>query len=189
MLGMFSLLPLLKGWEYKVHQLERKSLVKGADPIEVRLDETGWLLAIRFASSDCYAEAKVSWQGADLETSTMSLYAEHLKIMGGFEQDPLGYVHLYQRPNPQSTAGAYGIAWFLGGGTGALWPYFPTVIIGIRLREESTQQTAYGTLLTQNVAITNKEVFIGSLRRILWADASLKIDPALLVVGPAPLAP
>jgi len=58
------------------------------------------------------------------------------------------------------------------------------VKVEIFLPETSTQTSATIRATANTIAITNKKLFIQSLRRILDANASLKIDPALLSVGP-----
>lgn len=181
---MFHLLPLVKGWEYKSHDVV-DTITRSANPIEkLSLDEKGWLFSVGVISTDCYGSLIVGWQGADLQLREGSHYAEAYKALGALAQDPSGWVQLYKRPNPYSTAGQFVTIAFSGGHQGALLPYVPTVIIKLYLPSNSTQTSAYIAGSATTVAITNMKLFINSLRRVLEARADLYIDPALFTTGP-----
>ena len=183
MLGMFSLHPLLKGWEYKLHRLERTDVVRGADPIQLSVREQGWLIAVSLLSTDCYGTLNVTWQGAELETQELSGNAEAALALGAVAQDPASWVQRYFRPNPASTAGLFMSVLFSGGAQGSAWPYVPTVIMEINLPVTSTQASAFIGASATTIAITQPKLFFQSLRSILGVKG--KIDPALLVIGPA----
>jgi len=185
MLGQYNLLPFLKGWEYKFHVLERSNVVRGAEPIELRLREQGWLLGISVFSTDCYGTLKVSWQGADLQTNELSFNAEGALALGAIVQDPSGWVQRYFRPNPASSAGIFVGVLFSGGAQGAVWPYVPTVIVEISLPSDSTQASAYIDAVAVTIAITNPKLFLQTYRSIHGIKG--KLDPGLFVLGPTPL--
>lgn len=185
MLGMFQLLPFLKGWEYKFHVLERTNVIRGADPIELRMTEHGWLITIGFVATDCYGTVKVEWQGAELETVEWEWDAETTLGLGAIAQDPSGWVQRYFRPNPASTAGIFVGVPFSGGAQGSAWPYVPTVLMKISLPTTSTQASAHIRAVAMVIAITNPKAFLLSLRKVLGIKG--KIDPALFTVGPAEL--
>jgi len=186
---MFHLLPLIKGWEYKPHVAYRTNVVRGASPIEIlRIDETGWLICIDEITDDAYGTVMIDFQGADLQTRSGLIYPEALRFLRQFAQDPSGWLPMYIRPNPNSTAGLYYAIAFSGGYQGSLFPYVPSVVIKLYLPNESTQASASISGYAAVIAITDKKAFIRSLRRVLDANASLKIDPALLTVGPAQFA-
>ena len=136
-------------------------------------------------TNDAYGTLIIEFQGADLETKVARIYPEVAKTLGTFTQDPAGWIQKYYRPNPNSTAGIYYMTGFSGGFQGAVFPYVPTVAVKLYLDERSTQESAYIRATAGVVAITNREAFIQSLRRVLWPFAPLKIDPALLTPGPA----
>lgn len=181
MLGMFNLHPLLKGWEYKDHALIRTAVVRGADPIELRVNERGWLMTIGLLSTDCYGTFKISWQGADLATREFSFNAEAALALGAVVQDPAGWIQRYFRPNPASTAGIFVGVVFSGGYQGATWPYVPTVIMQISLPTTSTQASAYINVVATTIAITDPKLFAISLRKIEGIKG--KIDPDLFALG------
>ncbi len=185
MLGAFNLLSLLKGWTYKTHIAERSAVVRGADPIEIlRISETGWLFGITELTDDAYGTLTIEYQSAELELGTFNVNPESGRAVGAWMQDPSGWTQKYLRPNPASTAGAYFVV-FSNGFQGFMFPYVPTVVVKLSLPKESTQESAYIYGAASVVAITDKKAFVHSLRRVLDAKASLKIDPALLVTGPA----
>ena len=185
MLGQYNLLPFLKGWEYKVHVLERSNVVRGAAPIDLRIREQGWLMNILVLSTDCYGTLKISWQGADLETRETSVDAEGALAFGAVAQDPMGWVQRYFRPNPASTAGIFVTVGFSGGFQGSVLPYVPTVIMEISLPSDSTQDSAYVAVTAVTIAITNPKLFLQTYRSIMGIKG--KLDPGLFVLGPTPL--
>jgi len=185
MLGQFGLLPLLKGWEYKEHTLLR-TLARGQSA-ELAVAEMGWMLQVTLVSNDCYGTLGFKYQGADLELHEAEMSAESAFPTGSFMPDPSGYIPRYFRPNPNSTAGIFVVAWNLTGYFGAAWPYVPTVTARISLDVRSTQLEAsvYGYVAA--IAITDKQAFLKSLRLVMKSKADLGIDTALLSVGPAEL--
>jgi hypothetical protein len=183
---MFHLLPILKGWEYKGHIAYRTNVIRGAAPIEVlRIDETGWLFQILEMTNDAYGQVMLDFQGAGLQTRSATIYPEAFRAVRSFAPDPGGYLQMYFRPNPNSTAGAYFVVALGSGFQGSLLPYVPSVVVKLYLPNESTQASAFIEGDAGVVAITDKKLFIQSLRRVLDPKASLKIDPALLAIGPA----
>jgi len=185
LLGIFSLLPYLKGWEYKSHTVLR-TVQNGVAPLSLlSIDESGWLLLEVVVTDDAYGTFIIRYQGADLQTREDRLYPEAARVIRAFAQDPSGWLQAYIRPNPYSTAGLYYGCGFSGGFQGSAFPYVPTIVMSLYLDPRSTQASATVMGIAHVVAITDKKAFIHSLRRVLDANASLKIDPALLAIGPA----
>lgn len=185
MLGQYNLLPLLKGWEYKLHEGQRLAVVRGAVPIEVlRLPETGWEMAVTLFTTDAYGTLIIEGQGAELRTEVLEVYPEEYRQAGLFATPALGCVTRYTRPDPASTLGLYQVV-VAYGFHGTTLPYIPTIVVKLQLPDESTQSSALISAVARTVAITNKKLFIQSVRRVLGAKADLWIDPALLVDGPA----
>lgn len=186
MLGMFHLLPFIKGWEYKTHRALR-TVVRGADPLEVvRLSETGWIFAITELTDDCYGQVIIEYQGAEMETKRGVFFPEGFwAAPRAFAQDPAGWVQRYYRPNPLSTAGIYYVGALSSGFQGSLFPYVPSIVVKLNLAEQSTQASASIAAAAAVVAITNRKAFLVSLRKILGIKG--KIDPKLLEPGPVAL--
>ena len=185
MLGIFHLLPILKGWEYKSHVAERKAVVRGAEPIEARrISETGWLLGLDLMTFDCYGTVIIEYQGAEMETRRATLFPEAFRVYGALQQDPSGFVQEYYRPNPASTAGIYAVRGY-SGLQGSLFPYVPSIVIKLYLPNESTQSSTLISGAAGVVAITDSKAFLISLRKVLGIKG--KIDPKLLTPGPVAL--
>lgn len=188
MLGQFGLLPLLKGWEYKTHIVSR-SITRGASPVELRISESGWLLSLICITDDANLESTVQWQGANLEQMAATCSAEALRLAGGLAQDPAGWLQRYFRPNPYSTAGAYLVVVSTAGLQGSALPYLPTIVMSVRLPATSTQIVANAYFTALVIVITNRELFIRSLRQVQDSNADLDIPKELLALGLVDLKP
>jgi len=184
MLGQFNLLPLLKGWEYKTHVLNRTTVLRGAPPVPLKLSEKGWLLSVQMATTDAYGTLNIAWQGAEAQLITQDYYPEVYHLVGAIESDPLGFVQLYFRPNPNSTAGLYSIVAGEMGFQASGLPYVPSVNISIRLPLESTQASASIYAQSFVIAILDEKAYLQSLRLALDAAADLGIAKELLETGP-----
>ena len=183
MLGMFNVLPFLKGWAYKRHKVERNNVIRGADPVEVfSKNETGLVYAMIAASDDCYGTLIAESQGADLQVKTDLIYPELFRSLGLTSQDPAGWVSVYRRNNPASTAGVY-VGQTTAGFQGSTFPYKPSIALRLYLPPESTQETAYIQGIADVVAITNIKAFIRSLRLVQEAKPDLYVNPDLLSVA------
>lgn len=186
MLGMFNLLPLVKGWQYKTHSYE-KTVDRGGISQPWRIPEMGWILSVYFGSTDAYGTLRIEYQDADLETHSAEINAELVRAGGAVQQDPSGWVQRYFRPNPLSTSGYYLTVWFSAGYQGSAWPFVPTTTVSLILKPESTQQSAIISAIAATVAITNRELFVQSLRQVLNSEADIQVPKQLLSIGPIPL--
>ena len=183
MLGMYSVLPLLKGWEWRLYQ--GTYTVKRGETVEItRVNETGLIIGAMLIADDCEASAVVNIQGAELRTETLEYSIEEYATVGLIESDPNGWVTRYLRPDPASTAGYY-VLEVVPGLYGAPLPFIPTMVLNVRLKAASTQSQATISAAVRAINIVNKVAFIQSLRRLQNPNSALDIDPALLVIGPA----
>ena len=183
MLNIFSLLPLCKGWDYKLNSWTRT--VKRGETLEVeRLEDMGILLDMVLITNDCYGGVTFAGQGADLNTiQVANLYPKQIYDIGSLQQDPTGWTQLYYRPNPQSSSGAYYVTVTSLGFQGSSLPYVPTTIVKLFLSPNSTQEEATISAGTLRIIITNRKQFIRSLRAVIGMPTIQEIDPALLVAG------
>ena len=186
MLGQYNLLPLVKGWQYKTHYLD-KTLTPRQTSDPYRISEMGWLLGVSLVSTDAYGGCTVEFQDADLQTHTAQSDIETARLLGASVQDPAGWILRYFRPNPYSTAGHYFGEFFGGGFQGSTFPFVPTTTLRVYLGSASNQASAFISLGTVEVAITNKELFIQSLRQVLDSDADIEVPKELLSLGPIEL--
>lgn len=149
-----------------------------------RIEDMGVLHSLVLATDDCFGGISFSAQGADLSViSFLDVYPKSVYDSGAMVQDPSGWVQLYYRPNPNSSAGAYYAPLITSGFQGATFPYVPTTIIKLFLKAESTQIEALVAVGCLRVIITDKKQFIRSLRAVLGMSTIQDIDPALLVAG------
>jgi len=183
MLGQYSVYPILKGWEWRLYTGTRT--VKRGETVEIiRVSETGLMMAIEMATTDAYGTVLLEGQGAELRPETVEALPETYFVGGALNPDPVGYVSRYFRPDPASTAGLYVV--IVGSGYwGSPLPFVPTVVVKLRLGIESTQSQADISVTGRAINVTNKPLYIQSIRRLLDPNSELKIDPALMVVGPA----
>ena len=183
MFNIFSLLPLLKGWDYKANVWTR-TLSRGQTLDVERVEDMGILVDLTLATNDCYGGFNFSGQGSDLSLFTISnIYPKAAYDTGALAQDPSGWLQLYYRPNPQSSAGAFVLPALTAGYQGSTFPYVPTTIVRLYLLNQSTQSEAVVSLSCLRIIITNKKQFIRSLRAVLGMPMIQDIDPALLVAG------
>jgi hypothetical protein len=180
---MYSVLELLKGWEWRLYQ-GTKTVERGKTYEIQRVSETGLIIGAVLTATDCQASAIVQVQGAELRTETLDYNIEEFAQAGFFSPDPAGWVPRYIRPDPNSTAGYYVFS-TTPGLYGAPLAFVPTLVLSVRLNELSTQNAAIISAEMRAIVIIEREKFIQSLRRLVDAKASLIIDPAFLATGPA----
>lgn len=170
MLGMFNLLPLLEGWDYKRHIVEDDAVVRGVAPMSVvKVDriikkERGWLIMLNVESTDAYGTLIMQFRGAGGEVHKFRFYPEQGRIRGAYAQDPAGWLQVYRRPNPYSTQGMYIMICYSAGWQGTTWPFVPPVKMKLYLPKESTQETAFIRGDAFVIAITDEEAFKESLK-------------------------
>lgn len=183
MLNIMSILPLLKGWDYKVNTWTRT--VKKGEVIEVeRIGDTGVLIALTLTTNDCYGGFRFTTQSADLNSIPITDYnAKTIKDFGNYMPNPNSYVNKYNQPNPNSSAGVFLVSMTMSGFYGATIPLVPTTIVQLALTKDSTQNEALVSVGCGRLIITDKKQFIKSLRAVLGANTIQEIDPALLIPG------
>jgi hypothetical protein len=182
MLNVFSILPLLKGWDYKYNVWKRT--LKRGESLEVeRVSDTGVMLAMGLITDDAYGGFEITAQGGDLSPFTVSNVTPKSQFdQGVYVQDPAGWVSVYNQPNPQSTAGVF-VLKVTSGTQGSSVPYVPTTVVKLYLTTSSTQAEATVALSVLRIIITDKKQFIRSLRAVLAMNMIQDIDPALLTAG------
>ena len=172
----------MKGWEYKIRTYSRE--VNRGGSVEVRrISTSGWLMQAVVVSSDLYGGACFKFQGADLELHEFTFDAGLFTSIGAFAQDPAGWTQLATQPNPHSTQGAF-VSAYTPMWQGFAMPFVPTTIMELYLGLGSTQSSATVYLAVTTIEVTNKELFIKSLRAVMGMPTIQEIDPALLSIGP-----
>lgn len=177
-LGPFSLLPLLEGWDYAVYWAS-EVVARGERRVVKEVADRGWLLSIGYYTNDAEAGCRVEFGGpAGLRRHTAEATPQDLYNVGATQQDPAGWLQLYERPSAASTAGSYFVALFSGGFQGSPLPFVPPVKVTLFLREESTQPAAAILFSAFAIVITDADAFRRSLQRILWPVERLEVGRA-----------
>jgi len=184
--GMFHLLPILKGWAWKVHNFGPVTLQRDAAPVEWEVtDEFGWLIGVYLGTSDCLCKAEIVWTGGTpgrTVATSQNTHPEDLRDMGAFAQDPCGWLQRYTRPISTSTFGIYSMVLWSGGGQGSPLPYLDKTKVRLSLEKESTQSTCSAFLQSVHIQILKMDLFIQSLRAV-YAIRNMRVDKNLLEYG------
>lgn len=182
MLGSYSAYPILKGWDYRLYTGSRT--VKRGETVEVvRVNETGLMMAIVLTTTDAHGAFILEAQGAELRNEVLEFAPEDFFVGGAVSPDPVGYLTRYFRPNPASTAGLY-VLEIASGYWGSPLPFVPSVVVKLRLQEQSTQSQAEIFVQGRAINVADKASYIRSIRRLLDSKADLTVDPEFLTVGP-----
>ena len=184
MLSPFSLLPLLEGWDYRVYA-STETVRRGQPPkLAKTVKLPGWLLGISMYTNDAFATLSVRWRGpGGTEWLIREFTPQEGYDLGAVSQDPAGWLQLYNRPDPASTAGEYFIVPFSGGFQGSPFPYVPDVGVEVFLKEESTQPVAVIIVEAMVIVIVDKESFIKSLQEIIGISPLIEPLERLLKRG------
>lgn len=160
-MNLFDILPLLRGWDYKTTQSEWKPLDRGAPPQTIFAIseplENGWLMSVDVSAMDSQVRM-------DLNTPGMNIVGtiEEFQASGLFMPPPEGpFIAVYNRPNPNSTAGFYSIHPI---NSAYPIPYRTYVVIKLSLTNQSTQASTKVKYNIYRIIIDDQQEFYASLR-------------------------
>jgi hypothetical protein len=179
MLGPWSLLPLLEGWDYHVYEIPVTPITKTRSKVLQEINNKGWVLAFNFLSTDCYASIILRFKGSGQRWWEREYYPELYNLIGAVQQDPGGWIQYYWRPIPASTAGIYFTVPFTGGYQGSPLPFVPKCQGEAYLRPESTQDEALISAFTETIEIIDEVAFRRSLRQIMLGIPDLSQEGIL----------
>lgn len=180
MLGPYSILDLLQGWDYRDYPVD-VTITKNVTPL-VEINKPGWLKSINIISTDAYGTIRITYKGPGGRELTANIYAEIAYLGGAFLPSPGGFVSLYYRPDPDSTAGLYYITGY-DGSYGDPLPYMKPVVISGFLDDDSTESSASLAASISVIEIRDVDMFRKSLQAVkLFMDGRLdmKILDALV---------
>lgn len=163
-MGLFDLLPLLDGWDYHLYTVEYHTIVKGSPQIKLKLEKPGWAIQWGLATTDAFGTVLLKVKGPGGTEHTGILQPEAGRITGFLQTDPSGYVTLYNRPIPASTAGLYVLS-VSPGASGSPFPVIGEVTIETYLEAGSTQNAALLTFYALAIEIKDKKAFLESLKK------------------------
>ena len=165
-MDLLSLLPLLEGWDYHPYIVPATTVTKNNEKFLTRIEEPGWLLVMSVITNDAYATLRIKYKGAGNLWFTQNWNAEAGYAFGATQQDPAGWVQLYNRPFPPSTFGAYVIVGNSSGFQGNPFPYVPDIVVEGYLGTSSTQTSASLAASALVIEIIDRKAFIKSLREL-----------------------
>ena len=107
-----------------------------------------------------------------------------LALTSGFVQyDPVGYLTMYNRPNPLSTAGFYVVALISPGLSGFPLPITRECTVEQYLAVGSTQTTALLSAQAFVLEIKDEPAFLSSIRRLGLLPYASAVEEALEGAG------
>lgn len=163
MFDLFSILPLLEGWDYHPYEIP-STPVTTTPKLLLEIEKKGWILAFSLLTDDAYATMRLRWKGAGNLWFVANYNAETAYLLGATQQDPAGWIQLYNRPIPALTNGAYLVVPFSGGFQGSPFPYTPPINVEGYLATGSTQTTANLSASALVIEIIDEREFKRSLR-------------------------
>jgi hypothetical protein len=182
-LGLFDYLPLIEGWDYHLYTIPPNPIVLGTPVQKVKIDKKGWILNAVLFTTDAYGTIIINAQGPGGTIHSMAANPE-LALTSGFVQyDPVGYLTMYNRPNPLSTAGWYVVALLSPGLSGFPLPITRECTVEQYLAVGSTQTTALLSAQAFVLEIKDEPAFLSSIRRLGLLPYSSTLDKVLAGEG------
>ena len=161
MLGVFSLLPWLDGWQYRTWTLE-DVVQRGDRPKETTIASSGWLNAIILATTDAYGTIRLLPQHRN-QAPTVNIYPAWPSGFGTVIPTAAGCLPKFFRPDPARTFGSYVI--MVGPESEAL-PFVSPSKVEILLGDSSTETSAYISIIAAGVELNDPTAFINSLAKL-----------------------
>jgi len=160
-LGTFSLLPWLQGWQYKTWTLE-DVVHKGDRPKETTVSSSGWLNSIILGTSDAYGTIRLSPQHRN-QSPPISIFPNWPYGLGTVIPTAVGWLPRYFRPDPSRSFGSYVL--MLGPESQNL-PFVSPSKLEIFLGNLSTEESAFISVLATGVELNDPTAFINSLAKL-----------------------
>lgn len=131
------------------------------------MEKPGWLLNAVLFTTDAFGTILINHQGPGGTIHTMLANPE-LALTSGFVQyDPVGYLTMYNRPNPLSTAGFYVVSLLSPGVSGFPLPLTQEgFTVEQYLAVGSTQTTALLSATAFVVEVKDVPAFFRSIRQL-----------------------
>lgn len=160
---LFELMPLLEGWDYHGYRVPTTLVTKGNPQLLLKIEKPGWVLAAVLGCTDSFATLLVKVQGPGGIIHTGVAQPQAYYDIAGIQTDPGGYLQLYNRPNPLSTAGNYYVSIMKPGLSGLPFPYKSPITIEGYLEAGSTQNAAFLMGIALVAEIKDERIFKESL--------------------------
>jgi hypothetical protein len=176
MLGMFSLLPFLRGWQYRTWRLEGV-VQKGLVPQEITISSDGWLNSIVIGATDAYATVIFTPQHLQ-QAPSISIYPEWPRQLGVVLPSSTGWLVRYYRPDDVRTFGSFTI---LIGLESSNLPFVSPTKVQILLGDLSTEPSAFISCLAVGIELVDKSQFLNDLANLPMFKNQTDVDLAKAV--------
>jgi hypothetical protein len=160
---LFELFPLLDGWDYHGYRVPATLVTKGSPQLLLKIEKPGWVLAAVMGCTDAFATLLVKVEGPGGIIHTGVAQPQAYFDIGGVQTDPGGYLQLYFRPNPLSSAGNYYVSIMKPGLSGEPFPYKAPIIIEGYLDTLSTQNAAFLAGVALVAEVKDERIFKESI--------------------------
>jgi len=104
--GLLSLLPLLEGWNYHIYVVDTTPITTTTKFLK-KIETDGWLVGLSLLTTDAYGTLRVRFRGTGGRWLVSNIAPEPAFTLGLVQQDPSGWVTLYNRPIAALTVGLY----------------------------------------------------------------------------------
>lgn len=165
-MSLFDFLPFIDGWDYHVYSIPYNPIVKGSPVQKVKIEKKGWILQAVLFATDAYATIVINQHGPGGAIHSVAANPEFALTTGFVQYDPVGYLTMYNRPNPLSTAGFYVVALMSPGLSGFPLPVTRECVIEQYLDVPSTQNVALLSASALVLEIKDEPTFFSSVRRL-----------------------
>jgi hypothetical protein len=176
--GFFDFLPLIDGWDYHLYTIPFHAIVKGAPQQKLKIEKKGWVMNAALITTDAWGSTTFHVQGAGKIIHDATISPEFALQTGFVQYDPTGYLNLYNRPNPLSTAGYYVVTVLSPGYTGFPMPY-RNITVETFLDPASTQNIALLLGAALVIEIKDERTFLESLNNLGILNVKKEILAAL----------
>jgi len=176
--GFFDFLPFIEGWDYHLYNIPFHTIVKGVPQQRLKIEKKGWLLNAALITTDALGSITLHVQGAGNIIHEATVSPEYALQTGYVQYDPTGYLTLYNRPNPLSTAGFYIVSMISPGFTGSPLPY-RNVKVETFLDPASTQTGALLMAAALVIEVKDERTFLESLNNLGILNVKKEILDAL----------
>ena len=166
MTGLLDFLPFIEGWDYHLYTVPYSPIVKGAPVLKVKIEKKGWILQAVLFTTDAYGTIIINARGPGGTIHSVTANPEFALTSGFVQYDPVGYLTMYNRPAPASTAGFYVVALLSPGLSGFPLPITRECTVEQYLDAASTQNAALLSASALVLEIKDERIFLDSMRRL-----------------------
>lgn len=159
-----DLLLFIEGWDYHPYTVPYHVITKTSPQLKLHLEKPGWILSFGIATTDAFGTAIGKVKGPGGTEHVLMIQPENALVTGFIMPDPTGYLNMYNRPFPASTAGFYIVSAYPGF-SGSPLPIIGDATVETYLDPGSTQNAAWLTAYILLLEIKDKRLFLEGLAK------------------------